>query len=112
MTIDQNKMLLPTNEFDKYKPRPRIVCNDGFSLSVQANEYMYCLPRDNEGPYTHVEVGFPSEIPHPWEEWERYAETEQYPTESVYGYVPVDLVIGLIEYHGGIKNLQNKEIQK
>lgn len=37
----------------------RIVCKDGTSLSVQANEYVYCAPRDNYGPYYEVEVGFP-----------------------------------------------------
>ena len=43
------------------KTRPRIFCNDGFSLSVQASRDHYSIPRNNEGPYTHVEVGFPSE---------------------------------------------------
>ena len=41
---------------------PEIVCKDGTTLSVQASEFHYCTPRDNKGPYTHVEIGFPSTI--------------------------------------------------
>ena len=37
-----------------------VVCADGFRMSVQANETAYCDPRDNTGPYTEVEVGFPN----------------------------------------------------
>lgn len=29
---------------------------DGTTLSIQASEFHYALPRDNVGPYTHVEV--------------------------------------------------------
>jgi hypothetical protein len=32
-----------------------------------------------------------------------YAESAEYPTETVYGYVPVELVEKLIEFHGGIR---------
>ena len=38
-----------------------IVCKDGFSMSVQANETAYCEPRiDNAEKYTAVEIGFPN----------------------------------------------------
>jgi hypothetical protein len=40
--------------------RPRVVCQDGFSISIQANEYLYCRPRYNVGPYSKVELGYPS----------------------------------------------------
>lgn len=36
----------------------RIVCADGFSVSVQASRTHYSMPRDNDGPYTHVECGY------------------------------------------------------
>lgn len=95
-----------------------ITCVDGFALSVIAGRGTYCTPRpdwpfeggtsaDYSGPYTHVEVGFPSERPEPWEPvdgpecWQRYAEDPEEPTETVYGYVPVALVRHLIELHGG-----------
>lgn len=79
----------------------RIVCQDGFSLFVQANRFAYCSPRDNYGPYTEVEVGFTSEVPE--DLWE-YAEDPEYPTETVYSYVPIELVETLIEHHGGLAN--------
>ena len=37
-----------------------IHCNDGFSMSVQASAHHRCKPRTNWGPYTEMEVAFPS----------------------------------------------------
>ena len=77
-----------------------IVCADGFSMSVQANESAYCEPRLNkQRKYNLVEVGYPSheeELLMPW------AENRLEPTETVYGYVPVDIVTNVIVKHGGI----------
>jgi hypothetical protein len=81
--------------------RPVITCADGFRLSVQASEYHYCTPRDNDGPWLSMEVGFPSERPEPWETWGQYAEEPNEPTQTVYGRVPVDVIDALIESHGG-----------
>lgn len=76
----------------------RIVCEDGFSLSVQATHGAYCSPRQNIGPWHEVEVGFPSEAPaligH-------LAEDASRPTETVYPYVEIELVEKLIAMHGG-----------
>jgi hypothetical protein len=77
----------------------RITCKDGFSVSVQANHGAYCRPRRNIGPWHEVECGFPSSVP---ELIMGYAETPESPTETVYGYVPIELVEKLIELHGGI----------
>ena len=83
---------------------PRIELNDGESLSVQATENHYCKPRENEGPWHLVEVGYPSVDP--GEVWREYFdgdwENESH-TDSVYGYVPIDLVIDFINAHGGMK---------
>ena len=46
-----------------FNHNPRIVCADGFSMSVQAHEHSYCTPRQTEGPHTHMEGGFPSSAP-------------------------------------------------
>lgn len=82
--------------------RPWIRCKDGFTVSVQANEYAYCIPRENgANMYEHVELGFPSTAD---ELIEDYAEDPDNPTETVYGYVPIDIVVELIEKHGGIVN--------
>jgi hypothetical protein len=79
--------------------RKAIVCADGLILSVQASDTHYCSPRENDGPYSHVEVGYPSEVV---PELLEYAETPETPTSTVYGYVPAELVDAVIEAHGGI----------
>ena len=83
-----------------YKRNKMVVCADGFSTSVQAHDGAYCEPRrDAQRKYTLVEVGFPSaeeELIMPW------AEDRNQPTETVYGYVPVDVVTNVIVKHGGI----------
>jgi hypothetical protein len=78
---------------------PRIVCKDGFSLSVQARESAYCTPRDDRGPWTAVEVGFPSEKVEKLMGW---AEEPGRPTETIYGWVPIETVAEIISDHGGI----------
>lgn len=83
------------------KIRDRIICGDGLELSVQASEYAYCSPRDNYGPYSAVEVGFPSEEIPEIMEW---AEGAGKPTETIYGWVPVEIVDSVISAHGGIAN--------
>lgn len=81
-------------------PVKRIVCNDGFSVSVQASETDYCSPRETGAhPYWAFELGYPSERD---ESLMQYAEDEDRPTNTVYGYVPVSVVEALIDKHGGI----------
>ena len=116
--------------------RPRIVCNDGYSVSVQASEYMYCEPRytqwknedgwqvingdywsssgtprnfetDHFTPYESVELGFPSEAD---ELIYEYAEDDDY-TSTVYGHVPVKIVEQLIEKHGGYKGVDDSNVK-
>ena len=116
--------------------RPRIVCNDGYSVSVQASEHMYCEPRytqwQNEDgwqiingdywyssntprnfetdcfiPYESVELGFPSEAD---ELIYDYAEDDDY-TSTVYGCVPVKIVEQLIEKHGGFKGVDESNVK-
>lgn len=80
----------------------RIVCADGFSMSVIAGGGAYSSPRFDNGPYGSVEIGFPSERPEPWDNlWSAYVEGDDDPTESVYPYVGVDSVRALIASHGG-----------
>lgn len=84
--------------------REAIECNDGFAVSVQASEYHYCIPRENTGPYTHVEVGFPTEKPN--DAMMQYAEDPENPKDTVYAYVPVEIVWELLQMHGGPKEHQ------
>lgn len=85
------------------KPRPRVYCKDGFSISIQANCHAYCTPRVNDlVEYEKVELGFPNKID---ELIEPYSE-DPGRTGTVYGYVPVELVEQLLELHGGIAYFQ------
>ena len=78
----------------------RVVCTDGFSVSIQGNRTSYCSPRhDHPEAYIELELGFPSsadEIIKP------YAENEMDLTGTVYGYVPVADVYLLLTAHGGV----------
>ena len=78
----------------------RIVCADGAWVSVQAGQHAYCTPRDDRGPYTHIEAGFPSVDPPA--SWRAYAEDLDNLTQTVYGYMPYDCVDEFIAVHGGM----------
>lgn len=87
-----------TNQRDNlYRPRPRVVCNDGFSLSIQAgNSELACEPRRFAASYKSFEVGFPSEVDPlllPYDSKRNY---------GIYEYVPFGVLEELIEKHGGI----------
>ena len=77
----------------------QVICKDGFNMSVQASRTHYCNPRDDVGPYTHVEVGFPSSYDF---YLSQYAEDPGEPTGTVYGWVPADTIIMCIDAHGGM----------
>jgi hypothetical protein len=79
---------------------PRIVCADGFSMSVQARDSTYCTPRTDEGPHTHMEGGFPSYEPS--QQLAVYAENRDDLCETVYPYVPRKVFEREFELHGGI----------
>ena len=80
----------------------RVVCVDGFTVSIQAGSFMYSIPRlDRAKAYTHVEAGFPSERdPLLLKYQDRRGAVD--PTEDVYGYVPVSVIRAVIARHGGI----------
>lgn len=91
---------------DSYGIVPRIICKDEFSLSVQANWGAYCAPRDNFGPWTEVEIGFPSAVP---ELITGYVDDSEDYTGTIYAYVPIGLVEQLIALHGGIDEQATRE---
>ena len=82
----------------KAKRYERVVCKDGFSVSIQASAGNYSEPRDDDGPYVSVELGYPSEPDHLIMKW---ADTPNDPTKTVYGWVPSEVVIELLQKHGG-----------
>ena len=75
-----------------------IHCTDGLRMSVQAGSFHYSRPRDSTGPWEKVEVGYPNrEIP----EFSQWADDNDKPP-SVYGYVPIHVVIDVINAAGGL----------
>lgn len=92
-----------TSNLGDYYPfvRTKIQCNDGFSISIQASGGHYCHPRMTfEGPYTEVELGYPScseELLISFMEDDCCE-----PENTVYPYVPVVVVDRVIKKHGGI----------
>lgn len=91
--LDKNKQNKP------YEVIPCMRFADGNHVSVQASACHYCLPREDQGPWTHVELGFPSFTP---ELVMEYCDDTSDPTGTVYGYVPIGLVDCLANLHGGI----------
>ena len=78
----------------------KVVCKDGFTMSVQAGETQYCHPRHgNAAKYTEVEIGFPNREEDLLME---FAEDRNRPTDTVYAYVPVSVVSLVIAKHGGM----------
>ena len=81
---------------------PRVECADGFSFSMQASDGHYCTPRDNNGSYTAVELGYPSSEDSLISEFAEIYKENHDLTDAVYPYVPSDIVIKLVEKHGGV----------
>ena len=85
---------------------PRIVCNDGFSLSVQVGYSLYSKPKKVAKRYSEVEIGYPSEHESLIEKWAEFSpfEEDEKPdyTGTVYPYVPVKIVDKVLKKHGGI----------
>ena len=92
------KTYQPENE---YPMKPQIICNDGFKMSVQGSRTHYSTPRSNLDFYSNMEIGYPSEKV---EEFMEYVEDKDKPTDTVYGYVPSDIIQQVIEKHGGINS--------
>ena len=84
--------------------RPIAVCADGFSLSIQASSMHYCRPSKDlqDGDYSKVELSYLSEEV---EEFLPFAEDDEAPLATVYGYVPVETVDPFLAKHGGIVNV-------
>ena len=85
-----------------FNHNPRIVCQTGFNISVQGHRGSYST-RNANGELTHVECGFPSTTPKT-KALREYAECfgDHNYTETVYGWVPVEVVLAEFEAHGGI----------
>ena len=85
------------------RPRPYVLCMDGFKVSVQGGTGYASVPDTPSMVYQMLELGFPNE-----EEPELmpYAEDPEIPTGTVYTYVPIDVVEKVVSKHGGIRALE------
>jgi hypothetical protein len=85
----------------------RLTCADGFSMSVQASHYHYSKPRTlvESGDYASWEIGFPSAAEY---DLLPFAEEDERPTETVYGFVPTEVVNRIIAKHGGLAEAEGR----
>ena len=98
--IKETRNIEPLSGIEKI--RPRVQCMDGYSVSVQLGPRLYCSPRvAGAAYYDKVELGYPSEEDPLIND---YAEDSENYTDTVYGYVPVEIVDALFQKHGGIIN--------
>ena len=85
---------------------PKIVCSDGFEMSVQVGFSLYSTPKKVAKRYSAVEIGFPSDHEPLIEKWAEFTpfEDDEEPdyTDTVYPYVPVKVVNKVLKKHGGI----------
>tara|TARA_Y100000593_G_scaffold94784_1_gene195982 strand:+ start:1217 stop:1594 length:378 start_codon:yes stop_codon:yes gene_type:complete len=100
--------------------RAAIICKDGFTMSVQASNYHYCTPKINDAKgYLEVEIGYPSkreplidEYAEGFGLWIEDGDKDYEFTNTVYPYVPAEVVIEVIMKHGGMVggNLPNLDL--
>lgn len=99
MTINEFLQKYRRVEHGMNVTRPRVLCTDGFTVSVQAGYGIYSTPNCDADAYTHVEIGYPSQKE---AALLGYAENRIWPTDTVYAYVPAELVDKVLDAHGGI----------
>ena len=90
----------------KVSRNPYVICNDGFKMSVQVGQSLYSSPKDVADEYEEAEIGFPS-IPESLitkyaEDGEVEGDDDSRLCDTVYPYVPVELIDEVISKHGGI----------
>jgi hypothetical protein len=87
---------------------PPLVCRDGLKLSVQASARHYCAPKNHVGPWTSMEIGFPSKPVPELREWREDLEDDESDEDCVFGWVPVEKILETIEKHGGCEQLNQE----
>ena len=100
---DSDDRWKPKKRVKHKKVQPRIRCQDGFEMSVQASRDHCCIPRDDLGPYTHVEVGYTSD----WEDELIPYRDRSEPVicgmrPTLYVNVPAGVVRAVVDKHGGM----------
>ena len=86
------------------KTLPMVRCHDGFCMSVQASRDHYCEPRDDQGPYTHVEVGYPNHLEELLLPFSDKATTMAGMRPTLYVRVPAHIINSVVTKHAGISS--------
>lgn len=89
----------------------KLLLQSGLSISIQASSGHYCFPRENSECesyeiYSEFEIGFPSKK---IDKIIQYAEQPEFPTETVYGYVPKNIIQEIIDDNGGVVGFYVRE---
>ena len=72
-------------------------------MSVQASAEHACTPRDDQGPYTEVEVGYPSKKETLLLPWGDDASEAYDGPPTMYAHVPAAVVKTVVSRHGGLR---------
>ena len=93
----------------KISHNPYVVCKDGFTMSVQAGQSCYSVPKDVADKYEEAEIGYPStpevlikQYAEIMDVEEASVEDDSWLCDTVYPYVPVNIIDKVIRKHGGI----------
>ena len=90
-----------TLEETEYQNTKALKFADGTHMSIQASRTHYCSPRlsTKYRVYREFEIGFPSRKIH---SLMPYVEDDDNPTDTVYAYVPLDVVEKVVAECGGV----------
>ena len=83
-----------------------IRCHDGFQMSIQASRDHYCTPRDDTGPYSAVEVGWPNRLEGLLLPYVDKATTITGMRPTLYVNVPARVIHEVVAVHAGISSGQ------
>ena len=87
----------------KFKISEYITCKNGLVLSIQCSQNHHCKPKNDDGPYTHVEVcSFDIKIPDWPEPICEYDRRTGRPILATYYNVPSQALLNLIYNMKGI----------
>lgn len=89
--------------------RHHAVCADGFTLSIQASDTHRSTPSGNEdAPWAKLELGYPSEIEPLLEPYSEKPGS----WDTVYNYVPWEVVEQVVAKHGGIADVSRSRTKE
>ncbi len=85
--------------------REMVKCNDGFTFSAQIHYGVNCNSKEAKSmkEITDMELGYPSEADDLIAPYANETEYGTPLTQDVYGYTPIDVIVALVNKHGGLK---------